>query len=124
MSLDSPYSLSKMRERKMLQQSCARLSYRSTTGQMPFLQAKGDSNFWKGAWIQICQGRFRLDIRKNLFSGRVVRQWHRLPREVVESLFLEMSKKHIDVALRDMVSGHGGDGLAVGLDDLRGLPLT
>ena len=27
----------------------------------------------------------------------------------------------MDVALRDMVSGHGGDGLAVGPDDLRGL---
>jgi len=25
------------------------------------------------------------------------------------------------VALRDMVSGHGGDGLTVGLDDLTGL---
>ncbi len=27
----------------------------------------------------------------------------------------------VDVALRDTVSGHGGDGLMVGLDDLTGL---
>jgi len=27
----------------------------------------------------------------------------------------------VNVALRDMVSGHGGDGLMVGLGDLRGL---
>ena len=40
---------------------------------------------------------------------------------MVESPSLEAFKKHGDVALRDMVSGHGGDGLVVGLDGLRGL---
>ena len=50
-----------------------------------------------------------------------MRQWHRLPREVVESLSLEVFMKHRDMALRDVVSGHGGDGLAVGLGDHRGL---
>jgi len=34
---------------------------------------------------------------------------------------LEVFKKHVDMSLRDMVNGHGGDGLAVGLDDLSGL---
>ena len=36
---------------------------------------------------------------------------------VVESPF----KNHLDVALRDVVSGRGGDGLTVGPGDLSGL---
>ncbi len=67
------------------------------------------------------QRRFRLEITENLFSEEMVLQQHRLPREVVELLSLEVFQNRVDVALRDMVSGHGGDGLMVGLGDLRGL---
>ena len=39
----------------------------------------------------------------------------------MESPSLEVLKSHVGVALRDVGSGRGGDGLTVGLGDLRGL---
>ena len=61
----------------------------------------------------------RLDIRENLFSEGAVRQWHRLLREVLQPPSRELFKKRADVALRDTVGGHGGDGLMAGPGDLR-----
>ena len=41
----------------------------------------------------------------------MIGHWHRLPREVVKSPSLEVFKTHEDVALSDVVSGHGGNKL-------------
>jgi len=57
----------------------------------------------RGNGLRLHKGRFRLDIRKNFFTEKVIKNWNRLPREVVESPSLETYKRQVDVVLKDMV---------------------
>lgn len=60
----------------------------------------------------MCQGSFKFDTTRNLFTGRVIRHGDGLPREVLESPALQVFKERLDVP-------HGVHSW-VGLDDLRG----
>jgi len=48
-------------------------------------------------------GRFRLDLRKKFFTMRVVKHWHRVPREVVEAPSLDTFQSGLDGALSNLV---------------------
>jgi len=49
------------------------------------------------------EGRFRLDIRKKFFTMRVVKHWHRLPREAVDAPSLAVFKARLDGAVSNLV---------------------
>ncbi|KFQ96745.1 hypothetical protein Y956_15267, partial [Nipponia nippon] len=53
--------------------------------------------------FKLKEGRFTLDIRKKLFTMRVVRRWPRLPREAVDAWSLEVFKARLDGALSNLV---------------------
>jgi len=53
--------------------------------------------------FKLKEGRFRLDIRKIFFSLRVMKDWNRLPREVVEALSLETFQARLDGSLSNLV---------------------
>ncbi|KFR16875.1 hypothetical protein N306_02956, partial [Opisthocomus hoazin] len=53
--------------------------------------------------FKLKEGRFRLDIRKKLFTMRVVKHWNRLPREAVDAPSLEVLKARLDGALSNLV---------------------
>lgn len=49
------------------------------------------------------EGEIRLDIRNEVFTGRGVTHWHRLPAAAVASPSLEVFKTSLDAALSNLL---------------------
>ena len=67
------------------------------------LFSKACCNRTRNNGFKLREGRFRLVIRHTFFTMRVVKHWHRLPREVVEAPSLETFKARLDGALSNLV---------------------
>jgi len=57
----------------------------------------------RSSGFKLREDRFRVDIRKRFFTMRVVKPWHRLPREVVDAPSLETFKARLDEALSNLI---------------------
>ena len=53
--------------------------------------------------MKLKEGRFRLDIRKKLFTVKVVGHWNRLLSEVVDNSSLGAFKARLDGAVSNLV---------------------
>jgi len=78
---------------------CIKGAYRKDR-ERPF--TKTCTNKTRSNGFKMKEGRFRLAIRKKLFTMRVVRHCNRLPREVVDPPLLEMCKVRLDGALSNL----------------------
>ena len=58
----------------------------------------------RGNGFKLKEGRFRLGIGKKFFTLRVVKHWHRVPRESVAAPSLAVFKARLDRALSNLVS--------------------
>jgi len=79
---------------------CLKAAYRKD-GEGLFVRESSDRMKRNG--LKLKEGRYRLDTRRNFFTVRVVRHWHRLPREAVAATSLAVFKARLDEALSNLV---------------------
>ncbi|KFV51967.1 hypothetical protein N341_03785, partial [Tyto alba] len=71
-------------------------------GEVLFTRACSDRT--RGNGFKLKEGRFRLDVRKKFFMVRVMRHWHRFPREVVAGPPpARVLKARLDASLSNLV---------------------
>jgi len=78
--------------------------WRGATGKKGTLFSRVCGDRTRGSCFNVKEvGWFRLVVQKKSFTVRVVRRWHRLPRDVVDSPSLKTLKVRLDWALCSLI---------------------
>ena len=93
--------LSSLEKRRLRGDLIALYSFLRRGGEGADLFSLGSRERTHGNGPKLCQGRFRLDMRKHFFGERMAKHWNRLPREVVDAPSLSVFKRHLDNALNN-----------------------
>jgi len=70
-------------------------------GEQLFTRSGG--NRTRGNGFKLKEERFRIDVRRKLFTQRAVRHWYRLLREAADVLSLEAFETRLDGALGSLI---------------------
>jgi len=96
------FSLGKRRQRRLQGEMVAAFQYLMGSYRKEWnrLFSRVCCDRTRGNGFKLKEDRFRLDIRKRSFT---MRQWNRLPRDVVGALPLETFKVRLDQALGNLI---------------------
>ena len=66
--------------------------------------AQSDNDSTRENCSKLNEGRFRLEVRRKLFTQRELRYWNRLLRDLRDAPSLELIKSRLDEALGNLIS--------------------
>lgn len=57
-------------------------------------------------WLEITAGKSRLEIKHVVLTGSAMHGWNKLPREVVDSPYLDVFSSRMNVFLKEALAKH------------------
>lgn len=91
-------------KRRLCGNSTGTLEYlKGSTRKLERDSSSGTLDGTKSNRHKLKEGKLTLDIRSRFFTVRVVRHWHRFPREAVDAPSLQVLKARVEKVLSNLV---------------------